>query len=152
MVSTEANFLCSMIVTQSHSTVTLSQVLYNKYILYFFQELNILSIYTAVLLYQEHCPCIIYMSAHFLVLLLSYCSTDCRYCGTPWDQYQLCSTDFCYQLVLSCTSCRQKGLTACCPVCQAKMQTPSGSPSCGHVQKEECECTHSRPRIPKDTL
>ncbi|KAF4081175.1 hypothetical protein AMELA_G00158390 [Ameiurus melas] len=77
--------------------------------------------------------------------------SDCRYCGTSWDQYQLCSTDFCCQLVLSCTSCRQKGLTACCPVCQAKEQTPTGSPSSGHVHKEECECTHSRPRIPKDT-
>ncbi|XP_058264550.1 thiosulfate sulfurtransferase/rhodanese-like domain-containing protein 2 isoform X2 [Hemibagrus wyckioides] len=78
--------------------------------------------------------------------------SDCRYCGSPWDQYQLCSTEFCYQLVLSCTSCRQKGLTACCPVCQAKEQMPRGSPSSGSVHKEECECTHSRPRIPKDTL
>ncbi|KAB5565514.1 hypothetical protein PHYPO_G00242480 [Pangasianodon hypophthalmus] len=78
--------------------------------------------------------------------------SDCRYCGSPWDQYQLCSTDFCCQLVLSCTSCRQKGLTACCPVCQAKEQTPSGSPSSGRVHKEECDCTRSRPRIPKDTL
>ncbi|KAK2834313.1 hypothetical protein Q7C36_015014 [Tachysurus vachellii] len=78
--------------------------------------------------------------------------SDCRYCGNPWDQYQLCSTDFCYQLVLSCTYCRQKGLTACCPVCQVKEQMPSGSPSGGRVHKEECECTHSRPRIPKDTF
>ncbi|KAF7702268.1 thiosulfate sulfurtransferase/rhodanese-like domain-containing protein 2 [Silurus meridionalis] len=78
--------------------------------------------------------------------------SDCRYCGIPWDQYQLCSTDFCYQLVLSCTSCRQKSLTACCPVCQAKEPTPGGSPSSGQMHKEECECTQSRPRIPKDTL
>ncbi|XP_076861884.1 thiosulfate sulfurtransferase/rhodanese-like domain-containing protein 2 [Brachyhypopomus gauderio] len=71
--------------------------------------------------------------------------SDCRYCGAPWDQYQLCSTDFCSQLVLSCPCCRQKGLTACCSVCQAKAQMSSG-----HVHREECECTHSRPRIPKD--
>ncbi|XP_036431629.1 thiosulfate sulfurtransferase/rhodanese-like domain-containing protein 2 [Colossoma macropomum] len=74
--------------------------------------------------------------------------SDCRYCGAPWDQYQLCSTDFCCQLVLSCPSCRQKGLTACCPVCQAKEQMTSYSLS----HKEECECTDSRPRIPNDTL
>ncbi|XP_072524921.1 thiosulfate sulfurtransferase/rhodanese-like domain-containing protein 2 isoform X2 [Salminus brasiliensis] len=78
--------------------------------------------------------------------------SDCRYCGDPWDQYQLCSTDFCCQLVLSCTSCRQKGLTACCPVCQAKEQAPNYSPSHGHPHREECECTDSRPRIPKDSL
>ncbi|TSK45882.1 Thiosulfate sulfurtransferase/rhodanese-like domain-containing protein 2 [Bagarius yarrelli] len=77
--------------------------------------------------------------------------SDCRYCGTPWDQYQLCSTDFCYQLVLSCTACRQKGLTACCPLCQVKGQTSSRSPTSGRVHKEECECTNSRPRIPTDT-
>ncbi|XP_017580347.1 thiosulfate sulfurtransferase/rhodanese-like domain-containing protein 2 [Pygocentrus nattereri] len=74
--------------------------------------------------------------------------SDCRYCGAPWDQYQLCSTDFCCQLVLSCPSCREKGHTACCLVCQAKEQMTSYSLS----HKEECECTDSRPRIPNDTL
>ncbi|KAG9281160.1 thiosulfate sulfurtransferase/rhodanese-like domain-containing protein 2 [Astyanax mexicanus] len=78
--------------------------------------------------------------------------SDCRYCGAPWDQYQLCSTDFCCQLVLSCSSCRQKGLTACCPLCQAKEQRSSSSPSPGRPHREECECTDSRPRIPNDTL
>ncbi|KAI4899923.1 hypothetical protein NFI96_019501 [Prochilodus magdalenae] len=78
--------------------------------------------------------------------------SDCRYCGAPWDQYRLCSTDFCCQLVLSCPSCRQKGLTACCPVCQAKEKITSYSSSHGRAHREECECTDSRPRIPNDTL
>lgn len=76
----------------------------------------------------------------------------CRYCGCPWDQYQLCSTVFCCQLVLSCTNCRASGLTACCLACQAKEQRQSAGPSDGSPYKEECECTVSRPRIPKDTL
>ncbi|KAK2890902.1 hypothetical protein QQF64_007021 [Cirrhinus molitorella] len=79
--------------------------------------------------------------------------SECRYCSCPWDQYQLCSTDFCCQLVLSCTTCRERGLTACCPVCQAKKQNHSDVPSDdGLSPREECECTMSRPRIPKDTL
>lgn len=71
----------------------------------------------------------------------------CRYCEAQWDKYQLCSTDFCCQLVLSCPSCRLKGLTACCSVCQAKEQKFDGC-----TRREECECTDIRPRIPKDTL
>ncbi|XP_052006269.1 thiosulfate sulfurtransferase/rhodanese-like domain-containing protein 2 [Xyrauchen texanus] len=78
--------------------------------------------------------------------------SECRYCSFPWDQYQLCSTDFCCQLVLSCTTCRENGLTACCPVCQTKEQNHSDGSSNGTPHKEECECTMSRPRIPKDTL
>ncbi|XP_056625520.1 thiosulfate sulfurtransferase/rhodanese-like domain-containing protein 2 [Triplophysa dalaica] len=78
--------------------------------------------------------------------------SECRYCGCPWDQYQLCSTVFCCQLVLSCTTCRASGLTACCPVCQAKEQKHSIDFPDGSPQKEECECTITRPRIPKDTL
>ncbi|XP_052429911.1 thiosulfate sulfurtransferase/rhodanese-like domain-containing protein 2 isoform X1 [Carassius gibelio] len=78
--------------------------------------------------------------------------SECRYCSCPWDQYQLCSTDFCCQLVLSCTTCRERGLTACCPVCQAKEQNHSDVSSDGLSHREECECTMSRPRIPKDTL
>ncbi|XP_067238156.1 thiosulfate sulfurtransferase/rhodanese-like domain-containing protein 2 [Chanodichthys erythropterus] len=77
--------------------------------------------------------------------------SECRYCNCPWDQYQLCSTDFCCQLVLSCTTCRESGLTACCPVCQAKEQNHSDVSSGGLPHREECECTMSRPRIPKDT-
>lgn len=78
--------------------------------------------------------------------------SECRYCGCPWDQYQLCSTVFCCQLVLSCTTCRASGLTACCPVCQAKEQKHCVDSSDGSPAKEECECTMARPRIPKDTL
>ncbi|XP_055368585.1 thiosulfate sulfurtransferase/rhodanese-like domain-containing protein 2 [Betta splendens] len=71
--------------------------------------------------------------------------SDCRYCGLPWDHYELCSTQFCCQLVLSCPSCRQNGHTACCPTCQTKGQT-----STDPRHKEECECTDGRPRIPQD--
>ncbi|XP_031465396.1 thiosulfate sulfurtransferase/rhodanese-like domain-containing protein 2 [Phasianus colchicus] len=71
----------------------------------------------------------------------------CRYCGTLWDQYKLCSSQHCRQLVLTCLSCRKKGLTACCPVCQEKeLQVTSGAP--GQALKEECECTKRRPRVP----
>ncbi|KAM8848155.1 thiosulfate sulfurtransferase/rhodanese-like domain-containing protein 2 [Synchiropus picturatus] len=73
--------------------------------------------------------------------------SDCRYCGQPWDQYQLCTTQFCCQLVLSCPACRRDGQTACCPTCLAKGQSQAGS---GPQQKEECECTDGRPRIPQD--
>ncbi|XP_029963487.1 thiosulfate sulfurtransferase/rhodanese-like domain-containing protein 2 [Salarias fasciatus] len=73
--------------------------------------------------------------------------SDCRYCGCPWDRYELCSTRSCCQLVLSCTSCRQDGRTACCPTCQAKGRARiEASPP----HKEECECTDQRPRIPQD--
>ncbi|KAL2089121.1 hypothetical protein ACEWY4_016020 [Coilia grayii] len=67
----------------------------------------------------------------------------CRYCGEPWDQYELCCEGVCCQLVLSCGSCRERGLTACCPTCQRKRDT--------HTHREECECTDTRPRIPKDS-
>ncbi|XP_008289946.1 thiosulfate sulfurtransferase/rhodanese-like domain-containing protein 2 [Stegastes partitus] len=73
--------------------------------------------------------------------------SDCRYCGCPWDQYKLCSTRFCCQLVLSCPSCRQDGHTACCPTCQTKGQAQCEATS---HRKEECECTDGRPRIPQD--
>uniref|UniRef100_A0A671ULC0 Thiosulfate sulfurtransferase/rhodanese-like domain-containing protein 2 n=1 Tax=Sparus aurata TaxID=8175 RepID=A0A671ULC0_SPAAU len=76
--------------------------------------------------------------------------SDCRYCSCPWDKYELCSTQFCCQLVLSCPSCRQNGHTACCPTCQTKGQAKSeASPAVLH-HKEECECTCGRPRIPQD--
>nr|XP_019959354.1 PREDICTED: thiosulfate sulfurtransferase/rhodanese-like domain-containing protein 2 [Paralichthys olivaceus] len=76
--------------------------------------------------------------------------SDCRYCGSPWDQYKLCSTQFCCQLVLSCPSCRRDGHTSCCPTCQTKGRAQSeASPAAPH-QKEECECTDGRPRIPQD--
>ncbi|XP_035281864.1 thiosulfate sulfurtransferase/rhodanese-like domain-containing protein 2 isoform X1 [Anguilla anguilla] len=76
--------------------------------------------------------------------------SDCRYCGAPWDQYQLCSTRLCCQLVLSCPSCRQHGRTACCPTCQRKEGAPGDGPPA--PLKEECECTNTRPRIPQDAL
>ncbi|KAL0974262.1 hypothetical protein UPYG_G00217890 [Umbra pygmaea] len=76
--------------------------------------------------------------------------SECMYCSSPWDQYQLCSTHFCCQLVLSCSTCRQGGHTACCPTCQAKGQ--EDEPSSTPARKEECECTDRRPRIPQDKL
>ncbi|GAA6221994.1 thiosulfate sulfurtransferase/rhodanese-like domain-containing protein 2 [Lates japonicus] len=76
--------------------------------------------------------------------------SDCRYCGCPWDQYKLCSTRLCCQLVLSCHSCRQDGHTACCPTCQTKGQAQSEASSTAPHHKEECECTDGRPRIPLD--
>lgn len=74
--------------------------------------------------------------------------SDCRYCGIPWDQYELCSSVSCRQLVLSCPGCRQEGLTACCPTCQSKERAHDAT-SALHP-KEECECTATRPRIPLD--
>ncbi|XP_041652917.1 thiosulfate sulfurtransferase/rhodanese-like domain-containing protein 2 [Cheilinus undulatus] len=76
--------------------------------------------------------------------------SDCRYCGSPWDQYKLCSTQFCCQLVLSCPGCRETGHTACCPTCQTKGQAQSEDSSAPQHHKEECECTGGRPRIPQD--
>ncbi|XP_056147593.1 thiosulfate sulfurtransferase/rhodanese-like domain-containing protein 2 [Lampris incognitus] len=76
--------------------------------------------------------------------------SECRYCGSPWDQYQPCSTHYCHQLVLSCPSCRQKEHTACCPTCQSKEQTEEEASA--PQPKEECECTDGRPRIPQDVL
>ncbi|MBN3314161.1 TSTD2 protein, partial [Atractosteus spatula] len=81
--------------------------------------------------------------------------SECRYCGTPWDQYQLCSTHFCCQLVLSCPACRQQGRTACCSVCQGKdwrQGEPEERALSDHRLKEECECTDRRPRVPCDAL
>ncbi|XP_076005305.1 thiosulfate sulfurtransferase/rhodanese-like domain-containing protein 2 [Genypterus blacodes] len=78
--------------------------------------------------------------------------SDCRYCGCPWDRYQLCSTEFCCQLVLSCPVCRQDGHTACCPTCQTKGKARSRESSTVPQHKEECECTDGRPRIPQDVL
>ncbi|XP_034038089.1 thiosulfate sulfurtransferase/rhodanese-like domain-containing protein 2 [Thalassophryne amazonica] len=76
--------------------------------------------------------------------------SDCRYCGSPWDQYQLCSTQFCCQLVLSCPVCRRNGHTSCCSTCQRKEQLQSDTSSITAQRKEECECTDGRPRIPQD--
>ncbi|NXI10299.1 TSTD2 protein, partial [Irena cyanogastra] len=71
----------------------------------------------------------------------------CRYCGVLWDQYKLCSSQHCRQLVLTCPSCCSKGLTACCPVCQEK-ELKVTSRASGQILKEECECTRRRPRVP----
>ncbi|KAG2466615.1 TSTD2 protein, partial [Polypterus senegalus] len=69
--------------------------------------------------------------------------SNCRYCGAPWDQYRVCTSDHCHQLVLSCGECQGRGRTACCATCQEKAWT------CANDQlKEECDCTRARPRIP----
>uniref|UniRef100_UPI00398F8D48 thiosulfate sulfurtransferase/rhodanese-like domain-containing protein 2 n=1 Tax=Pristiophorus japonicus TaxID=55135 RepID=UPI00398F8D48 len=73
--------------------------------------------------------------------------SECRYCGVPWDEYRLCSTSYCCQLVLSCVHCREKGLVACCGTCQEKGKATSETQS-GRPRKEECECTETRVRIP----
>ncbi|XP_061895592.1 thiosulfate sulfurtransferase/rhodanese-like domain-containing protein 2 [Entelurus aequoreus] len=70
--------------------------------------------------------------------------SGCSYCGRPWDSYELCTTRFCCQLVLSCPACRSHGHTACCPTCRSKGR--EGAPT----RREECECTDGRPRIPQD--
>ncbi|XP_068596490.1 thiosulfate sulfurtransferase/rhodanese-like domain-containing protein 2 [Brachionichthys hirsutus] len=75
---------------------------------------------------------------------------DCRYCCAPWDRYELCSTQFCRQLVLSCPGCRRDGRTACCPTCQTKGQAKGEASAADRRHKEECECTGGRPRIPQD--
>ncbi|XP_004711140.1 thiosulfate sulfurtransferase/rhodanese-like domain-containing protein 2 [Echinops telfairi] len=74
---------------------------------------------------------------------------ECSYCGVQWDQYKLCSTPQCRQLVLSCPACQEQGFTACCVTCQdkGKRRATSARPS---SFKEECECTARRPRIPKE--
>ncbi|XP_043575164.1 thiosulfate sulfurtransferase/rhodanese-like domain-containing protein 2 isoform X2 [Chiloscyllium plagiosum] len=73
--------------------------------------------------------------------------SECSYCGVPWDEYRLCSTSYCCQLVLSCVQCRKKGLLACCTVCQEKESSTTETHS-GRPRKEECECTEKRVRIP----
>lgn len=80
---------------------------------------------------------------------LSYNSdvvSECSYCRAPWDQYKLCSTSQCRQLVLSCLACQEQGFTACCVTCQDKGLKPTSG------FKEECECTARRPRIPSELL
>lgn len=76
--------------------------------------------------------------------------SECRYCGSPWDRYQLCSTHLCCQLVLSCPACRLGGHTSCCPTCQSKGRAQGQEPSPTPHLKEECECTDGRPRIPQE--
>ncbi|XP_064147769.1 thiosulfate sulfurtransferase/rhodanese-like domain-containing protein 2 isoform X2 [Loxodonta africana] len=83
---------------------------------------------------------------------LSYNSdvvSECSYCGVQWDQYKLCSTPKCRQLVLSCPACRGQGFTACCVTCQDKGSRQASSPAQNSF-KEECECTARRPRIPRE--
>eukprot|EP00079_Xenopus_tropicalis_P024866 XP_012817923.1 PREDICTED: thiosulfate sulfurtransferase/rhodanese-like domain-containing protein 2 isoform X1 [Xenopus tropicalis] len=75
--------------------------------------------------------------------------SNCCYCGIAWDEYKLCSTTRCCQLVLTCAECRRKGLTACCPTCQLKEVNMSPESSQQHF-KEECECTDKRPKIPTE--
>ncbi|XP_010951216.1 thiosulfate sulfurtransferase/rhodanese-like domain-containing protein 2 isoform X2 [Camelus dromedarius] len=83
---------------------------------------------------------------------LSYNSdvvSECSYCGAPWDQYKLCSTPQCRQLVLTCPACRGQGFTACCVTCQDKGSRQAASPAQSSF-KEECECTARRPRVPRE--
>ncbi|NP_001108262.1 thiosulfate sulfurtransferase (rhodanese)-like domain containing 2 S homeolog [Xenopus laevis] len=75
--------------------------------------------------------------------------SSCSYCGTAWDEYMLCSTPRCCQLVLTCPECQGKGLTACCPTCQQKGVNMCHESSQQHF-KEECECTDKRPKIPTE--
>ncbi|XP_012878784.1 PREDICTED: thiosulfate sulfurtransferase/rhodanese-like domain-containing protein 2 [Dipodomys ordii] len=83
---------------------------------------------------------------------LSYNSavvSECSYCGAQWDQYKLCSTPQCRQLVLICPACQGQGFTACCVMCQDKgNRQASDLPQDSF--KEECECTARRPRIPRE--
>lgn len=73
----------------------------------------------------------------------------CSYCGAQWDQYKLCSTPQCCQLVLTCPACEGQGCTACCVTCQNKgIKQASGCTQDNF--KEECECTARRPRIPRE--
>uniref|UniRef100_A0A8C5SDW3 Rhodanase C-terminal domain-containing protein n=1 Tax=Laticauda laticaudata TaxID=8630 RepID=A0A8C5SDW3_LATLA len=83
--------------------------------------------------------------------ILLFSPPACRYCGTFWDQYRLCSTQLCRQLVLTCQQCQQKGLTACCPLCQEKGFTLALAPS-RQTFKEECECTGTRQRVPVESM
>lgn len=75
--------------------------------------------------------------------------SECSYCGAPWDQYKLCSTPQCRQLVLTCSTCRGQGFTACCVTCQDKGSRQALGPTQNSF-KEECECTARRPRIPEE--
>ncbi|XP_061490231.1 thiosulfate sulfurtransferase/rhodanese-like domain-containing protein 2 isoform X2 [Rhineura floridana] len=75
----------------------------------------------------------------------------CRYCGMLWDQYRLCSTQPCRQLVLICPQCQLKGFTACCPLCQEKGLALASTLS-GQAFKEECECTGTRQRVPVECI
>ncbi|XP_039260720.2 thiosulfate sulfurtransferase/rhodanese-like domain-containing protein 2 isoform X1 [Styela clava] len=72
--------------------------------------------------------------------------SSCKYCNEPHDKYKLCTTKSCRQLVHSCDSCRTKGWTACCGVCQSlsDCETPN--------IRQECECTRSREQIPIEDL
>ncbi|XP_053558677.1 thiosulfate sulfurtransferase/rhodanese-like domain-containing protein 2 [Bombina bombina] len=77
--------------------------------------------------------------------------SSCCYCGAAWDTYKLCTTPRCCQLVLACSDCQNKGLTACCPTCQNKGNTVNSN-SCQELFKEECECTKKRPKIPVEQI
>ncbi|KAM9083951.1 thiosulfate sulfurtransferase/rhodanese-like domain-containing protein 2 isoform 2-T2 [Megaptera novaeangliae] len=77
--------------------------------------------------------------------------SECSYCGAPWDQYKLCSTPQCRQLVLTCLACQGQGFTACCVMCQDKGSRQAAS-SAQNSFKEECECTARRLRAPRELL
>lgn len=76
-------------------------------------------------------------------------SPECSYCGAPWDQYKLCSTPQCRQLILACPACQRQGFTACCVTCQDKGRRLALSCTQSSF-KEECECTARRARVPSE--
>ena len=74
------------------------------------------------------------------------CVLGCFYCTTPWDDYKLCSSNHCFQLVLICTKCRtDAGRTSCCVTCQVNQDQ-------GKSREMQCECTKRRERIPQEMI
>uniref|UniRef100_A0A286XFX4 Thiosulfate sulfurtransferase/rhodanese-like domain-containing protein 2 n=2 Tax=Cavia porcellus TaxID=10141 RepID=A0A286XFX4_CAVPO len=70
---------------------------------------------------------------------LSYNSnvvSACSYCGAQWDQYKLCSTPQCRQLVLTCPACQGQGSTACCVTCQDKGSKQASGPTQDSFKEE----------------
>ncbi|CAH1790134.1 unnamed protein product [Owenia fusiformis] len=70
--------------------------------------------------------------------------SNCFYCAKLYDSYKPCSSAHCHILVLICEECTAKGFTTCCPRCQLNTDN--------NLTKEECDCTHNRPRIPKEDI
>lgn len=102
------------------------------------------------------CVCVHVCCVYTCVLMCLYNKAflsfpECSYCGAPWDQYKLCSTPQCRQLVLTCPACQGQGFTACCVTCQDKGSRQAASPAQGSF-KEECECTARRLRVPRELL
>nr|XP_002740890.1 PREDICTED: thiosulfate sulfurtransferase/rhodanese-like domain-containing protein 2-like [Saccoglossus kowalevskii] len=75
--------------------------------------------------------------------------SKCSYCSRPWDDYKSCTSDNCYQLVLSCTQCRETGMTACCTQCSDKQKKTTDQEM---KTREECACTKTREKIPVEKM